>query len=604
MKNIFLIFILFFASSCLNNSFLELYPKDQQTVDTSFQTYENFKTYSWGLYDIFPGYGSNSIGQGSIFQGDYYADNVIFSNTDATVSRPYADQGKIAPTSSASWNYKYIRRVNLMLDNIDKSKMSGPEKEHWRSVGYFFRSMAYSQLLAMYGGVPWIDHVLTDSDPMLFMKRDSRDLVAGNILKDLQTAEANIKVSGDGRNTINQAVVRALISRFTLFEGTFRKYHGLAGGASYLNECIRVSKLLIDANPTLHPKFSELFNSEDLKNIGEVMLYRSYIATVGLGHSLTRGVRTGENMIEATKDAVDSYLCKDGKPVSTSPLYQGDKTIYAQFRNRDNRLYFNVCPPFKVNPTGALSSSFSFTYTSVPQEREFIDLMSTIASASNQSLPNFNFRKYVSVIQPAFYDYPNKTNWGRTRMGYWVWKYYNTPPVESSNNDTSSSSDAPIFRVGEVMVNYAEAMAETGQFVQATADISINKLRIRAGVAPMVVSEISNNFDPIRLLENADVSPILWEIRRERRSELFGEGFRFNDIRRWKKGTLLNKQPLGVYTTNAATYKVNVTGGPNSNEGYVYFFAIPKGWLDKYYYEPIPLEEIALNPNLEQNPGW
>jgi len=604
MKNIFIIILLILATSCLNDNFLEVYPKDQQTESTAFQTYDNFKTYAYGLYDIFPGYGNGSGGQGSIFQGDYYADNVILSNTDATISRPYADQSKIVPTSSATWNFKYIRRVNLMLDNIDKSQMSAPEKEHWRSVGYFFRSMAYFQMLAMYGGVPWIDHVLTDSDPMLFMKRDSRDLVAANILKDLQTAEKNIKVDGDGRNTINQAVVRALISRFTLFEGTFRKYQGLEGGATYLSECIRVSKVLIDANPALHPKFSELFNSEDLKSVGEVLLYRSYIATAGLGHGLTRGTRTGENMIEATKDAVDSYLCKDGKPISTSPLYQGDKTMYAQFRNRDNRLYFNVCPPFKVIPTGAIASSFTYTYTTVSEDREFIDLMSTIASPSNQSLPHCNFRKYVSVVQPAFYDYPNKTNWGRTRMGFWVWKYYNTPSVESSNNDASSPSDAPIFRMGEVMVNYAEAIMEIGQFNQAAADISINKLRARAGISPMVVSNINTSFDPVRVVENADVSPLLWEIRRERRSELFGEGFRFNDIIRWKKGTLLNKQPLGVYCADATTYKVKVTDGPSAVEGYVYFFAKPKGWLDKYYYEPLPLEEIALNPNLEQNPGW
>ena len=604
MKNILIIILLILATSCLNDNFLEVYPKDQQTESTAFQSYENFKTYSYGLYDIFPGYGYNSNGQGSIFQGDYYTDNVILSNTDATISRPYADQSKIVPTSAATWNYRYIRRVNLMLDNIDKSQMSAPEKGHWRSVGYFFRSLAYSQMLAMYGGVPWINHVLTDSDPMLFMKRDSRDLVAANILKDLQTAETNIKVDGDGKNTINQAVVRALISRFTLFEGTFRKYHGLEGGASYLNECVRVSKLLIDANPNLHPKFSELFNSEDLKSVGEVLLYRSYIATAGLGHSLTRGTRTGENMIEATKDAVDSYLCKDGKAISASTLYQGDKTMYAQFRNRDRRLYFNVCPPFKVIPTGALASSFTFTYSTDAQDREYIDLMSTIASPSNQSLPHYNFRKYVSVVQPAFYDYPNKTNWGRTRMGFWVWKYYNTPPVESSNNDASSPSDAPIFRMGEVMVNYAEAMMETGQFNQAVADISINKLRARAGVASMVTSDINTSFDPVRMVENADVSPLLWEIRRERRSELFGEGFRFNDILRWKKGTLLNKQPLGVYCADATTYKVKVTDGPSATEGYVYFFAKPKGWLDKYYYEPLPLEEIALNPNLEQNPGW
>ena len=97
-----------------------------------------------------------------------------------------------------------------MLDRIDGSKMTDVEKANWRSVGYFFRSYRYLSLLSAYGGVPWIDHVLSDDETELIKgPRASRDEIAGHILEDLQFAEKNINVNGEGRNTINKACVQA-----------------------------------------------------------------------------------------------------------------------------------------------------------------------------------------------------------------------------------------------------------------------------------------------------------------------------------------------------------------------------------------------------------
>lgn len=101
-----------------------------------------------------------------------------------------------------------------------------------------------------------------------------------------------------------------------------------------------------------------------------------------------------------------------------------------------------------------------------------------------------------------------------------------------------------------------------------------------------------------------DVNPLLWEIRRERRVELMGEGTRLDDLRRWKKGHYVDKQPTGVYLKNASEFNVEVMNGPSNNEGYVYYFEKPLGWLEHYYLNPIPLNQLALNPALEQNPGW
>ena len=150
-------------------------------------------------------------------------------------------------------------------------------------------------------------------------------------------------------------------------------------------------------------------------------------------------------------------------------------------------------------------------------------------------------------------------------------------------------------------MNYAEAMYELGQFDQSIADETINKLRKRAHVADMVLTDITTDFDPDR---DQDVNPLLWEIRRERRVELMGEGTRLDDLRRWKKGHYVNKQPTGVYLKDASEFNVKVMNGPSNNEGYVYYFEKPIGWLEHYYLNPIPLNQLALNPALEQNPGW
>ena len=108
------------------------------------------------------------------------------------------------------------------------------------------------------------------------------------------------------------------------------------------------------------------FNSEDLSGVPGIILYKAY-ETAQLGHGLTRMVRTGESKIEMTKDAVDSYLCKNGYPIENgASLYGGDHDVYKQFTNRDERLYYTVCPPHKVKLTGAAATSTGWAFYRKP----------------------------------------------------------------------------------------------------------------------------------------------------------------------------------------------------------------------------------------------
>ncbi len=179
-----------------------------------------------------------------------------------------------------------------------------------------------------------------------------------------------------------------------------------------------------------------------------------------------------------------------------------------------------------------------------------------------------------------------------------------------------------MFKLEEILLNYAEAAFELGRFNQGVADATINKLRERAEVGRMVVSAIGEDFDPDR---DKSVDPVLWEIRRERLIELMGESFSFEDVRRWKKAAwFVNKQACGVWVDadNVSAVRSGTGGGTglldNSTRleadiatvtaqggGHLYYYLDPvvagKGWKDAYYLQPLPSEELLLNKNLEQN---
>jgi len=604
------ILLLILFAGCKRN-FLDQTPKTQLTVATAFNNYANFQTYAWGLYDYFNGYGNSSQFYPNNFDNEYNSDNLSY--TLAGHQSVYAFQTKIIPANNSSedgqsslsiagWDFAYIRRVNVMLDNIDLSAMVQSDKDHWRSVGYFFRALRYYDLIAAFGDVPWVAHALTDtSNSVLYGARTPRATVAANILSDLEFAESHIKPAGDGTNTINVNCVRALLSRFGLFEGTWEKYHTVANGNPdlYLQACATYSAKLLPAFPTCMSSYDAVYNTEDLTGQPGIILFKQYATNLTDHEDGPRLMGSTSWDIDVTKDAVDSYLCTDGLPISTSAVYAGDTSMYNQFRNRDHRLYFTVVPPYKVK-IGTPASTWSNTGN--PADAEYINLMNTLSPTGGKVLPMMQWSQTMQTglvlnMSPHFYLFNGGQPQGISQLGFFFWKWYNRTPLDVN---TYSTNDCPLFRIEEVWLNYAEAEFELGAFSQAIADETINKLRPRAGLPDMIVANIGASFD---LNRDPSVDPVLWEIRRERRVELMGDGFRFNDLKRWGKGTYINKQPLGVYVNNANFgNKLSISGG--GQYGYVQFYPVPPGWLDKYYLEPVPAQELTLNPNLKQTTGW
>lgn len=611
MKKIHIILtisLLLIFSGC-NEDFLDKLPKDQLTEVTTFTTNSNFATYAWSLYNTLPGYWDVN----GIIRKEEGSDLLV--NNTGTVGNELFWQRKTVPSASSRWTDAYvnIKRANLMLDNIEISQLTDDEKSHWRGVGLFFRAYEYVELLAAYGAVPWVDRVLTEVDEdVLYGPRTSRDDVAQNVLDDLLEAESKISPDGNGANTVNTDVVRALISRFGLYEGTWRKYHGLGGETQYLQASADASATLIAANPNLHSSYDEVFNSESLNGVDGVLLYKAYEFGI-LNGRFSHHNRSSIGHRDLTKKAVDQYLCTDGETIHTSSLFDGEVDANDEFRNRDHRLYFNTPPPFRVNTGGKNqigwelvdtdftdpSTGAKATPEDVAKYREYIDLMATLSDDTHKTLPTINWRGLVVRTSPHFRKFNEGHGFNVTYTGYAFYKFSN----KISRLQNRDSHDAPIFRMGEVLLNYAEAKFELGEFDQTVADQTINKLRARGNVADLNLANIPN--DPTR---DSDVAAPLWEIRRERGIEFLAEGLgRVFDIKRWKKMVEYGDDvKLGRWVKNSDYgNKLPIQGG--AAEGYVEPWkaqGLPPGVPEHYYLEPIPSDQIVLNPQLTQNSGW
>ncbi|MFV0507128.1 MAG: RagB/SusD family nutrient uptake outer membrane protein [Bacteroidales bacterium] len=493
-----------------------------------------------------------------------------------------------------------MRRVNVMLDNIDDSEMSDSDKAHWRSVGYFFRSYYYYDLLTYFGDLPWVEHSLQTSDKeFIYGKRLDRNVVADSIFNDLLWAEKKINKNGSGPNTINTDVVRALISRIGLFEGTYRKYHNLGSGETFLQESKRVSEILVNKYPNLMTNYYDEFVSEDLVGRPGMLLVAEYNAY--MGHGRPRIEATSSHYVEMCGDAFDSYLCQDGQTIENSSIYSGDAHIYDMFRNRDYRLYFTVCPPFQVKKDNPQSREWEYTANAF--EREYIDLMDSI-SGDAKTLPMMNWNDFVVFGMPHFRSDNRGQPYCAVRAGYYFWKFYTKDRNQNFNGLSLQTTDRALFRMSEVMLNLAEASYELDASIsQEMADKTINKLRDRGHVSHLEVNSITPDNSSRR---DTEVSDLLWEIRRERRVELMGENYRFYDLRRWKKGHYINKEQTGCKITDT---EVPFHKGVSVNsDGYACYFGDPLakglGWEDFMYLEPIPIQELELNKEIIQNDEW
>ena len=585
-------FIALLSGTAGCSDMLDQYPLDAISPETYYNNADELRSATNQFYGMFPGAASGYTES---------ADVVCTFNLPAEV------QGiRTVPTSGGGWNWEYLRAVNFYLshsvrcDDVDA-------REHFDGIARFFRAYFYFEKVKRFGEVPWFDRELSSTDPELFRPRDSRDFIMDKILDDLTYAINNISDKKDLYNVTHWTAL-ALKSRICLFEGTYRKYHGIPGYEKFLDECATASKLFIDNAPyaiykTGAQPYRDLFSSMNAIE-EEVILARDYDRAQNVMHEANANTlsptygRPGMN-----KKIVNSYLMTNGDRFTDQPGYE-TMQYYDEMQNRDPRLTQTVVGPgyMRINST-------------------------TVSS------PNF----------------------GASTTGYQITKWVTDA---SGDGYLGSSNDYILFRAAEVYLNYAEAKAELGTLTQDDLKISIKKIRDRVGMPNIDMDAANANPDPyLCALESGYQNVtgpnkgVILEIRRERTIELLLEGFRYYDIIRWKEGKIFEQPYKGMYfpgltkgsgenrydvfDMNDGTVgdkeKVDIciyTGKKPSVKNIRKFYKLgdefvltdgdkgniichdiekePRQWReDRDYLYPIPTQERLLsNGTLSQNPNW
>lgn len=569
-------------SSC--DDFLTRDPQDTVTDVPSFwNNEENLRTSFLDYYTyFFPGYRSTWQ------RADNFAETNVADWTDDNAQEEATLFTKVAPTTDAdNWNFKKIRNMNLLLSRIQSSSLNDEAKNHWSGVARLFRAMEYAKLVQKFGDVPYYDAVVGSTDnEQLYRARDPRTTVMDKVNEDLAFACTNIRVNDGTKGlTVNRAVAQGFASRIMLFEGTWQKYNAnnTAKAAEYLKAAKDYAAALMQTNAySIAPSYKSLTTSEDLAGNPEIIMYRSYVENVVM-HSLMSFQNTEMEKSSPSRSFVDAFLTKNGLPIhqAGNTDYKG-KEYAKEILNRDPRLADNIDEESGLRLNG------------------------------------------VAAVYAA--------------SGYYANRYVNKDLINKPGGmSNTNTTDAPVMKLNEVMLNYIEAAAELadlGQYTltQADFDKTINAIRDRQSTHMPHVTLAGNALkvngveinDPDR---DATVKPILWEIRRERRIELAYEGLRFNDLRRWGKleyaDMVKNKKlNMGAWI-NKADYPENadalakitlcdengniVTG----NEGYIMPItevAKMRVMADKDYLYPIPVDQITMYEThgfkLTQNPGW
>ena len=571
-------FLLLLLTGCCfiacKNDFLERYPQSEISPQLFFNTEKDLELYTNSFYASLPGEG--------IFTADFSSDNVDVSALDEMVTgrrRVFTD------AASAGWTWTALYNINYFLENYDKPAISAEARNHYAGVARFFRAWFYFDKLKRFGDVPWYSKSLTAGSPELYKARDPRSLIVDSILADLNFAATNLRVAKTPAR-ISKWTALSFKSTVCLFEGTFRKYHpefGLQTSAdALLQEAANAADEVIKSNQyklatgDAATVYLNLFSAQT-PNANEFILSRLYGLAVNKSHPLnqifTSPTRGNPGI---TKSLVESYLMRDGSRFSAAP---GSATMpfWTEVLNRDPRLAQTIRTP--------------------------------------------GYRRIGATVN-LVPDYANAFT------GYQNIKFVSTP-----DQDAAAYTPLPVIRYAEVLLNYAEAMAELKKLTQAEADRSINLLRDRVNMTRLTISGLTA--DPFLLAQYQHTTdPVVLEVRRERRVELAMEGFRLNDLMRWKEGHLLKEVFYGAWFPAKGTYDLDGDGKndvavvdvkPNpAVPGLQYLVLQPdkalsegdKGKIiihskvvktfdeDKDYLCPLPLSELLLNPQLEQNNKW
>lgn len=568
---------------------LEKEPIHRLSASEFFSSENDLEIYSYSFYE------NGLPDEGDIAESDGTSDMAAITvpSTFLTGAWSSIDQG--------GWgvgNWKALRNINYFLGKASQTPVAEKVLNHYIGLARYWRAVFYLNKVQTFGAVPWYDKTLNPDDPDLYKGRDSREFVMGKVLEDINFASNHINEDKDTYSSlVNRFTALAMKSRICLYEGTYRKYHpelGLSDAEMWLRQAADAAKEVMDKGGyqlynTGKPEsdYRTLFIAENLSGMPkiakEVILARNMDYDSRRWHSLTWRFNSATygSRWSLIKPFVNTYLMRDGGKFTDKSDF--DKIDFLQeMKNRDYRLSQTIRAEGYCRSDG----------TPAP--------------------PDFSV----------------------TLTGYHILKWSLDDPKQDGQG--FSTNNIPIIRYAEVLLNYAEAKAELGEFGSKEWNETIKLLRQRAGVSGMEPTDADPYLQRVFFPDISD--KYLLEIRRERGIELCFEGLRYQDLMRWKRGELLDSEFMpfqGIYIpAKGVNYDLNGDGKPDmcvvdklpstptpgvkyvvlganiklSEEDHghlIWAWGIRRKWEDKKYLRPIPQSAITLNPNLlPQNEGW
>lgn len=589
-SNIFVLSLLasLFLCSC-SKDFLNRTPSTVISDAEYWKSSSDLQLYCNSFYNAFPDYrGFGSLGIYGL-DADRGSDNMItLAPNDWLNGRLSVANSGAFPGQGYGWGP--LRNINYLLAHYGTVNDTWDNIKPYVGEALFFRSYFYFGMLKTFGDLPWVTMPLTPSDSaQLYSGRVARNIVTDSMIANLDSAISYLPSRSTAQvGRVYKELAMALKARIALFEGTWEKYHrgdpfAVEGsdGTKFLEKAAEASKAIMSSNIFSLDNEStgatngywSLFNQTDYSASKEIMFARNYSVDLRITHNWGRYSIGGAGR-GVTKSLVDDYLCIDGQPISVSPLYKGDDSLTWVVANRDPRLNQTI----------------------------YVDDGKHIITNNR---PNGGGDVFFTV--PSFAA-PNES---KPATGYQVYKG-NNPDYYQQYAAEVGTTALILFRYAEVLLNYAEAKAELGTLSQADVDISINLLRRRVGMPDLKIGSIVT--DPN--WKFPDLSPVINEIRRERRVELACEGYRTDDILRWAAADklIVGWQPKGAKKAQWSSVVESdyLDTYPEDANGYIETFGsfstMSAGYqfnVKRDYLKPIPLSEIQVPGNkIDQNPGW
>lgn len=578
MRKLGILFITLIITSACESQF-DMYPETQVAESPAlFKNAAGLKTFTDGFY--------NDLDHNSI-KNDKYSDNM----EHITNPPPIRSSNYTLPTAlgSGGWSWTQLRNLNYFIENVNLHTEDVELKNSNLAIAKFFRAWFYFNKVVSFGDVPWYSTTLkTTDEEALYKPRDSRSVVMDSVIQDLDFAISNLSEE-TSKNKITKWTALALKSRIALFEGTFRLYHTdvqLPGAESLIQQARDAARELMDSKKysiytagNAERDYASMFQTPEAPS-AEVILARS--SSQNFIYYTPEFTSTSNGNFGATFSLISDYPMLSGASYyekNNGAIEQ--KSYFQEFQDRDYRLKQSVVHPGYVR---------------------------------------------IGTTEEAVNDF------AANRTGYQVTKRVGAP-IEDQGSD---SRDVILIRFAEVLLNYAEAKAILGELTQSDLDETVNVLRERAGVTQKLALPLQT--DQLQLSRyNRTTDPNILEICRERRIELAFEGLRRDDLIRWNEGHLFRTEYKGIYIPGfnqlidldqdgaPDLYVVKSDENPPTDRvsGVQYFKLSPvnglsageSGRLIPYknakkpfqaweYLNPIPLEELTLNPDLGQNPGW